>query len=232
VRGLVLDLCYEEWKTGLQMERTPIETKKEYILQVSILLSACVLSISIFRWTLVDLLTIFLEPLLEMAVGIVFLGVLTWSFYHFLRKRKTRGMRSGVPLLINACVLLIVVFVPFDAITTKVDFYANYGRRMKVVDDVLHGKMDKYVTQRGADGDMIHLPVNYLGLSSGGGDIIKYRRDGQNLILFYSFRGILRSFSGFVYVTGNATPQNGDFGENFFEIEKLKPNWYWVASKN
>jgi hypothetical protein len=214
------------------MEPATVSKKKEYVLGTSIFLSALLLSINFFRWTLVDWLTVFLEPFLEMAIGIAFLGVLAWSLVHFVLKFKTFGSRSGLPLLINVCVLLVALFLPFTAITIKLDFYTNYASRMKVVNDVLHGKMEKYVTQRGAFGNMIHLPEPYKGLSSDGGDVIVFRREEQTLILFYSFRGILRSFSGFVYATGNATPQNGDFGENFFEIERLRPNWYWVASKN
>jgi hypothetical protein len=204
----------------------------EYVFRTSILLSALLLCVRIFRWTLVDWLTVFLEPFLEMAVGIVFLGVLLWSLVHFVRKRKTLGKRSGFPLLINASALLIVLFVPFTEMAINLDFYANYASRMNVVSDVLTGKMEKYVTKSGGTGDMIHLPEPYGSLSSGGGDIIVYKREGETLIVFYSFRGILRSFSGFVYATGNAPPQNNDFGESFVEIEKLRPNWYWVASKN
>jgi hypothetical protein len=46
------------------------------------------------------------------------------------------------------------------------------------------------------------------------------RRDGQTLIFFFDFRGILDSFSGFVCSTGNTKPQSGDFGGQFIEIEE------------
>jgi len=59
-----------------------------------------------------------------------------------------------------------------------------------------------------------------------------YRRDGQTLIFFFDFRGILDSFSGFVYSTGNIKPQSGDFGGEFVEIEELRSGWYWASSAN
>jgi hypothetical protein len=215
------------------MEQSPLKKKKDHVLWSSIFISGTLVSIGFFRWTLIDWLTGFLEPFLEMVVGIAFLCVFVWSLRYFVSEHKTFGLRAGSALLINTTALLVFLFVPFSPITIKLDFDLNYASRMKVVDDVLQGKMEKYVMLRGdSTGNVIHLPKPYQSLSAGGGDIAVHRRDGQTLILFFSFRGILRSFSGFVYTTGNSSPQNGDFGENFVEIESLRPNWYWVASRN
>jgi hypothetical protein len=206
---------------------------KEPVITASFLLGAVILAVEIFRWTLVDWLTPVIEPSLEWALGCAFLFVLLWSLVHFVLQTKTRGAkRAGIPLLVNTAVLLAALFVPFSKMTTALNFRWNYEKRMEVVCDVLEGKLGNSVTNGGGRGDFIHLPPSYRGLSAGGDNIMVYRRDGQTLILFFDFRGILDNFSGFVYSTGNTKPQSGDFGGQFFEIEEFCPGWYWASSAN
>ena len=204
----------------------------ESVLAASILLGVMLLGVSIFRVTLIEGLTPFMEPILEFILGVAFLLVLLWSVIHFIWRAKTLGAKqAAIPLLVNIAILLIVLFVPFVQITTGLNFRWNYRKRVEVVDAVVHGKMNQFITSSGGRGDFIHLPSSYRGLSDGG-DIMVYRRDGQTLIFFFDFRGILDSFSGFVYSTDDATPKSGDFGGRFIEIEHLRPNWYWASSAN
>jgi hypothetical protein len=205
----------------------------ELVMTASLLLGAVILAVEIFRWTLVDWLTPLIEPILELALGCAFLFVLLWSLVHFVSQAKKLGAkRAGTPLLVNTAMLLVALFVPFSKMTTALNFRWNYEKRMEVVSDVLDGKLGNSVTNSGGRGDFIHLPPSYRGLSAGGDNIMVYRRDGQTLILFFDFRGILDNFSGFVYSTGNTKPQSGDFGGQFFEIEELRPGWYWASSAN
>jgi hypothetical protein len=187
---------------------------------------------SLFRWTLVDLLTPFLELILEMAIGLLFLSSLLWSLVHFVRfiRRKPNG--GIVPLAINVATALVVVFVPFTLLTTNVDFRVLYSARMSVVGDVLAGKYDNQVENAGGRGDLIRLRGMRSYLSSGGGEIVRLRGPRRALILFFDFRGVLDSFSGFVYSSDDQPPGKDDFLGNFVEIERLKKNWFWVASRN
>jgi hypothetical protein len=203
------------------------------VMTASVLLGAIILSVEIFRWTLVEWLTPFVEPILELALGCAFLFVSLWSLVHFVRQTKKLGAkRAGTPLLLNTAVVLIALFVPFAKMTTAMNFRWNYKKRMEVVSEVLGGKLGNSITNSDGRGNLIHLPPSYRGLSAGGDDILVYQRDGQTLIFFFDFRGILDNFSGFVYSTGNAKPHSGDFGGQFFEIEELRPGWYWASSAN
>jgi hypothetical protein len=203
------------------------------VITASFLLGVTVLAVEIFRWTLVEWLTPLVEPILELALGCAFLSVLLWSLVHLVWQAKKLGAkRAGTPLLINTVVLLVALFVPFTKLTTDLNFRWNYKKRMEVVSEVLDGKLGNSITNSGGRGNLIHLPPSYRGLSAGGDDIAVYRRDGQTLIFFFDFRGILDSFSGFVYSTGNTKPQSGDFGGEFVEIEELRPGWYWASSAN
>jgi hypothetical protein len=203
------------------------------VMTASVLLGVFILAVEIFRWTLVEWLTPLVEPILELALGCTFLFVLLWSLIYFVRQAKRLGAkRAGTPLLLNTAVLLVALFVPFTKMTTAVNFRWNYEKRMEVVSEVLDGKLGSSIGNSGGRGDLIHLAPKYRGLSAGGDDIMVYRRDGQTLIFFFDFRGILDNFSGFVYYTGNSKPQSGDFGGQFFEIEEVRPGWYWASSAN
>jgi hypothetical protein len=164
-------------------------------------------------------------------VYIIFLGIFVWSIVYLVRARKRiETKQASAPLGINVCVLILVLAVPFTKITTKLDFRMNHAKRMQVVSAVLNGDMDKYVTQKGGRGDLIHLPKEFGGLSKGGDDIMVFKRDGHVLVFFFTYRGILDNFSGFIYSNDNAKPENDDFGGEFIELEQIEPNWYWAAS--
>lgn len=211
---------------GPRLSRVPV-----FVASVSV--GAVVIAVSLFRWTLVDWLTPFIEPILELSLRCVFLAVSIWAILYFIKQLKKLGvLRAAAPSLVNVGVLLIVLFVPFTQLTVALNFKWNYRKRMAVVSQVLDGRLGKTISKTGGRGGLVHLPPPYQGTSAGGGDILIYQRDGQTLIFFFDFRGVLDSFAGFVYSTGNTRPQNGDFGGQFLEIEQERPNWWWVSSAN
>src|SRR5690348_15816293 len=192
---------------------------REPVLVVSVSLGAVLLVVDIFRWTLVDWLTPFLEPILELSLECAFVLVSIWAAVYLVRRLKKLGAtRAALPLLVNIAVLLIVLFVPFTEMTVSLNFKWNYRQRMEVVSDVLDGRLGQPASENGGRGELVRLPPVHQGTSEGG-DIMIYRRDGQTLIFFFDFRGILDSFAGFVYSTGNTRPKNGDFGGQFIEID-------------
>jgi hypothetical protein len=187
---------------------------------------------NLFRWTLVDYLTPFLEPVLEIGVGIFLLVSLVWSAVHLVRTRRYGIVGAMMPLVVNLVTALIVIFVPFTELTTNLNFRVHLSARMEVVNDVLSGKYENRIQSAGGRGDLIALPSQLSGLSSSGGEIVRFHRQNDILILFFGYRGILDSFSGFVYSTDDVPPEPGDFGGKFFAIERLRSNWFWVSSRN
>ena len=202
----------------------------------ALILALCALGttilINLFRWTLVEYLTPFLEPLLEIGVGIFFLVSLIWSAIHLIRRRRDGIMKAFMPLAVNVATALIVIFVPFTELTTNLNFRVHLNARMEVVNDVLTGKYENHIQSAGGRGDLIALPTRLSYLSSSGGEIVRYHRESDVLILFFDYRGILDSFSGFVYSTDDIPPKSGDFGGKFFAIERLRSNWFRVSSRN
>lgn len=199
---------------------------------MAIATAGIVLFVSFCRWTLVEFLTPFLEPILEIGIGVLFLISLIWSVVHFVRFIRSKPGKAVVPLGINMATGLVVVFVPFTLLTTNIDFRLLYSARMSVVGDVLAGKYDNKVESAGARGDLIPLSGTRSYLSSGGGEIVRLRSPERTLILFFDYRGVLDSFSGFVYSSDDQAPGKDDFLGNFVEIDRLRKNWFWVASRN
>lgn len=186
--------------------------------------------INLFRWTVVEYLTPFIEPLLEIGIGIFLLVSLIWSVAHFIARRKHGSVKALTPLAVNIATALLVIFVPFTELTTSLNFRLHLNSRMAVVNDVLAGRYENDIKSAGGRGDLITLPSRLSGLSSSGGEIVRFRRQSDTLILFFDYRGILDSFSGFVYSTDDLPPKTGDFGGKFFQIERLRNNWFWVSS--
>ena len=188
--------------------------------------------VSVFRWTLVEYLTPFLEPLIEMGIGVFLVIALIWSIVHSVKTWKHGATAALLPVLICLLTATVAIFVPFTALTTDLDFRVHYAARMAVVDDVLAGKYDNHTESGGSRGDLIALPASLSYLSSGGGEIVRFHHQDRTLIFFFSYRGILDSFSGFVYSSDSSPPTNGDFGGQFVEIIPLRKNWFWAASRN
>ena len=201
-------------------------------LLVALCASGLVLFVSVFRWTLVEYLTPFLEPLFEMVVGVFFIVALIWSLVHLIKTRKSGSAVAVLPLLLCLGTAAIAVFVPFTALTTDLDFRFHYAARTAVVNDVLAGKYENRIEGKGGRGDLITLPAHLSYLSSGGGEIVRFQHQDRTLILFFSFRGVLDSFSGFVYSSDDMPPTSGDFGGQFVEVSRLRKNWFWAASRN
>jgi hypothetical protein len=191
-------------------------------LKLALCSSGAVILVSLFRWTIVEYLTPFLEPFLEVAVAGFFVIALIWSIVHSIRSWR-HGIRTALlPVFVCLLTASAAIFVPFNALMTNLDFRVHYAARMKAVTDVLEGKYDSHIENSGGRGDWIALPASLSYLSSGGGEIVRFHHEDRTLILFFSFRGVLDGFSGFVYSTDNMPPTDGDFGGQFVEVIPLR----------
>lgn len=78
---------------------------------------------------------------------------------------------------------------------------------------------------------LIALPKEYAHLSKGGGEVLVEREGATLKVFFFTFRGVLDNFSGFAYISDNASLHQSDFNGDFHEITKKKDHWYWGSSK-
>lgn len=178
----------------------------------------------IFRWPLVSLLTVFIEPLLEIATAIFFAVALIWACVHAIRRRPERSANRYSPLLLALTALAVFIFVPFTEIYLKANFVLLLNRRTAAAVHVLQTRPVQSATNAD-EGDLVGLP----GLSDDGEGMYLHTA-GKQMVFFFTFRGIVDHFSGFVYSANDAPPQKDDFGGDFVEVRHLRKNWYWAAS--
>jgi hypothetical protein len=194
-------------------------------LYFSIISSVLLITINIFRWPLIEIITIFLEPLVELVIGLVFLAGLISGVVYCVRNNRLAAL---MPITISIVTILIVWFVPFTGIALTQDFEANLKGREKVISIIQIRELSPNVSHNES---LIALPKEYAHLSKGGGEVV-VERDGDTLkVFFFTFRGLLDNFSGFAYISDNTELYQGDFNGDFQEIEKKKEHWYWGESK-
>lgn len=144
---------------------TELNTKPT-LLKLTIATGVGILLLSIFRWTLVDIFTPFLEPFLGIFVFTIFLILLLCSIFYAPIRYKKLKFRSLLPLAINLVVVLVVIFIPFTYISLKINYVFNLNAREKVIDLVINKNLHE---KRGSyNFNKIELPENYKSLSRGG----------------------------------------------------------------
>ncbi|MGM0852416.1 MAG: hypothetical protein ACQEWI_07375 [Bacillota bacterium] len=195
--------------------------KGNVILIMSVVSSVMVVSLAFFQWELVSILTPFLMPVLWLTAGGYFLVITIFAVIAVFKNRNWK------PLLIQVLTVIFMIFFPFTKVTLEMDFKRNHDDRMSVVKKIKEGALTQNVSYKDS---IIHLPREYDDLSRGGGDILVEEKEEDMKVLFFTFRGILDSFSGFVYSSSGEKPRTGDFGGDFNEIEKLDEHWYFVSS--
>lgn len=208
-----------------------VSREKKHIpiaLYFSIVSSVLLILINTFRWDLIEILTVFLEPFLELVIILIFLVSMISSVVYFIRHMRKERFRAIIPFTISIITILIVWFVSFTNIILTCDFNMNLKDREKVVSMIHSGELVSNVSHNKS---LIALPKEYAHLSKGGGEVIVEREGDRLKVLFFTFRGVLDGFSGFVYISDDSGLHDGGFSTDFFQIEKKKEHWYWGASK-
>ena len=67
----------------------------------------------------------------------------------------------------------------------------------------------------------------------GGNEVVVESHDGANYVFFFTFRGILDNYSGFLYVPeGGKASRFSDLSEqDSTQIKHLENNWYFTSHR-
>jgi hypothetical protein len=157
-----------------------------------------------------------------------FLASLLWALSFALLPFSNFNRRRFTPLALALVALSIFVFTPFTEIHLKSDFHTYRQRREEAAQRILSSATTGNSTPEGQV-EFQKLPETEKSLSDDG-EVMVARQ--KRMVFFFTFRGVLAHFSGFVYSVTDAPPGNADFeGEgDFVETSRLSKNWYWVAS--
>ena len=194
---------------------------------LAIISSLLLILLSAFQWTLVEIITVFLMMPLSGAVWLFFISCIISSLTCLL-KFKEIGRKSLAPIGIQVIAFLLVVYFPFTLLWLKADYILNKEQRNLVVSQVLNGELTPNIEHNSS---LIHLDDTYSGVSRGGNDIVVESHEGLTYVFFFTFRGILDNYSGYLYVPKGGSPEKySDLNEtDVTEIKHIENNWYLVS---
>ncbi|MGL4819988.1 MAG: hypothetical protein ACRC5C_08415 [Bacilli bacterium] len=173
------------------------------------------------RWSIVDLVTLFVEPILALTVFGSFIVLLVYTLWIAFKKRYWQ------PLVIQVIAIVVLFLTPYTDLILKLDFSMNREARERVVAEITSGERNPNVAYNAS---LIKLADDDTHLSKGGGEVIVSETDPKGTILFFTFRGVLDNYSGFVYTANGLPPSVAEFGDEIKDIKELNKNWYFVSS--
>ncbi len=193
------------------------------MLTSSLVAGALLVALQIFEWNLVDLLTPFVAPLLALPVLGLFILISLGALVEGVTGLWRRQPRRLQPLGVCLAAFGIAFGVPWTDVMLDVDFRLHRRAREEVV-RMVHAEELKPDARFGTG--LIQLPERYRHLSSGGGEIVL---DGFD-VLFYTYRGTLDNFSGFVYSPSGEPPPPQKFGGVLRKVTRKDAHWFWVSA--
>ncbi|MED3943355.1 hypothetical protein [Priestia megaterium] len=195
--------------------------KHSRLLLLSLISSLFVILVSLFQWDLVDIITEFLMLPIWLFVYAFFIIMTIWTLIHLFKKRKWQ------PFVIQLITISLWFLFPFNQVNLDLNFKIHQDKREEVATKIENGVIKPNVSDSPS---LIQLPKKYTQLSKGGGDIVVETKGKAKSILFFTYRGMLDNFSGFVYNPNDNKPSKSDFNGDFKQIKKVHKNWYYVSS--
>ncbi|MPW27077.1 hypothetical protein GC105_14945 [Alkalibaculum sp. M08DMB] len=191
--------------------------KSNKILYLSITSSILVILLKFFQWIIVDKLTVFILLPISFCVYAFFIGITVATVINWLKNKFRK------PLAVQVITILLLFFFPFNQIILNIDFKSNMYERQEVVAMVKNHTLKPNISYNPS---LIHLPEKYTHLSKGGGDIIVEKYEEEYNVFFFTFRGILDNYSGFVYTSNDVI----FFEEDIKQTKKFDESWYFIGS--
>lgn len=195
--------------------------------KLAIWTSVVAILIMAFQWSIIDWITPFLMMPLKVVVFILFAIGLGFSLSCLFKFKDIRWLAT-IPLAIQLAALAILELVPFTTLWVNADFHLYESQRQEVVAKVYSGELVSNVEYNPS---LIALGSEYSKISMGGNEIEVQDIDGLKYVFFFTFRGILDNYSGFLYVPDGGDPRNyPDLDEKgVTQIVKYADHWYYAA---
>ena len=189
-------------------------------------MTACFLiAAKAFYWNLAEWLSVFLcGPLLALCY-LATASVLLWSLATALR---TRGSWNRfLPAILCATALAAARFVPFDALWLKADFILRRSDRESIIAQLRSGAISAPFP--GHPIGLIALPSS-PAVSRSGNDILVSGSRQDPFVFFYTFRGVIDNYAGFLRVPpGHLPDEFTAAGDQPFLTEKFGDGWFFLS---
>ena len=195
------------------------------LLRAAIVAALALIIVLATFWSLTDLSSIFFTMLLPTAAWLALGGVALWGLVFALRRHKD-GKKRWLPFVICVAAAAIGAFVPFTDLWLSANYHLHRAARMRVVTALETGQLP---TPTKLNSTMVvHLPWA-AGTSNGGGDILVEREEGRLVVLFFTYRGILSHYSGYIYSSDDPPALSQAFGDRVRQLTKMEPHWFFAA---
>lgn len=198
-----------------------------FVFWVSVVTSLFILLFTAFQWPLVDFLTPFLLLPIEGVLWLFYLVVAIWSAAH-LTWNVQRWRVASLPLLVCIVLFGIVTLVPITQLWVRYNFAMNKLAREDIVRQVFDGTLQPNVAHNFS---LIALAADVSYVSMGGNEIVVEKHDEITYVFFFTFRGILNSYAGFIYVPNSGNPALfDDLNEaNRTELVPFDEHWFYAS---
>ncbi len=200
-------------------------TRVTWWLAVATVVLYCLLSF--FVWNLIDVVTPFAAPVLWLPILVTATAAILTAIILPIRRWPARRSASFLPLLFLAVCFITTRFIDFTALWLSTNFRFRLAEREQVVRRIESGELRPNVSHNAS---LIALPREFASVSLGGGEVLVQRQGDKLKILFFTFRGVLDNFAGFVYTSDGLTPKRGDFAGEFIIIRKVRDRWFYVSA--
>jgi hypothetical protein len=197
---------------------------RPWCFRVSLLTASCLVAATALQWTLVDLLP-FLVDLLLLALWLGLLLCCVWAAAHAVRNRRY-GWRAIAPLAVCIAAWAVVDSVPFTRLWLQANFHLLREQREAVVARVQDGSLQPNVPHNAS---LIALGSGRT-LSMGGNEIVVEEHGGEKFVFFFTHRGILDNYSGFLFVPEGGNPRAfSDLAEAESQLVPYGGPWYFAG---
>jgi len=169
---------------------------------------------------------LFFATLIYVAIFAAFAGCVVWS----VRQLWTFGWRGGTPTAVCIVGGLMWLFVPFNSLWIQANYRRHRTEREAIVARIMSGQLRPNML---CCPSLIALESDEPYVSMGGNKVSVEEHDGKKYVMFYTFRGVLDHYSGFLFVPDNGDPSRfSDLGEaDRTELVRFSDHWVWVSHR-
>jgi hypothetical protein len=178
------------------------------------------------EWSIIDIVTPFLFAPLQGAAWLLLLVGFIWAIA--VRARTTvPGHAASYPLLICSVALAAGLFVPWTRLWLAANERVHRTDRERVVRQVQEGSLRPNVSYNQS---LIALGNGAPDVSKGGNEIVVEEHDGHWYVFFYTYRGILDHYSGFLFVPTGGDPRLfADASGRSTVMNTRDANWFFLT---
>ena len=201
----------------------PFEITKDnwitYILIFCIVSSLINETINHITSNFVVFLFIYVPLMLFLFLGGIVFSLL--SVVHIYKRYKTTRAKSFIPIILSTVLLFLVIARPLSPLFHHADFSFKLNQREEVATLILNNEIKPSNGRR----DLFQVPKKYIFSLSDGDEVMRV----NDKLFFFTVRGILDNFSGYVYSPSGSEPTNEDVQAEIIKLQKMNKNWYFVS---